>query len=575
MRWSLAACLAAICISPIRADDVPDPLRLVPRQADVALRIEPRKLADALQSVPALAQLRQFAAVRESLDSTNSRRFLKFIAYYEKELGLPWPELLERLGGGGIVIATKFDRAANVPVLAVLQSKDADLLKRAIGLVRGVIDQELARQDSPQKPKIESYRGLEFTQIGEAYYAVAGSALLVANKLIAIQMALDLYINGSMESLANVTGPSDAAKLLAPNPLAALWVNLKPVQESPEGKEAFKRPTSNVAQLIFAGGLLDVVGRSPFVAAGLYRTADGFTGSVRMPAGRDATPDGLGLHLAPPDKAGSLPPLEPKNVLYSSSFYLDLGALWSQRETMLSESSRKQIDQAEKQVGRFLAGRKLSEVLTQSGPYHRFVVSAQTQSVYLKKPGQVFPAIAVASSMRDPEFGQTMNGILRAVAFLTGTQVKLKLVEEEIDGVKLVGYRFPEDASLPNDPQNLRFNASPCFASVGDQFFAASTLELGREMIGLLKNSPPASAAATSVAARSRAYAAGGATLASLFEETNLTQTVLERAVSMDEARKEVKAFTDWLRGLGVVSMDTDFRPNEFRFDIRWVQTKK
>ena len=53
MRWSLAACLAALCISPIRADDGPDPLRLVPRQADVALRIELRKLADAIQSVPA------------------------------------------------------------------------------------------------------------------------------------------------------------------------------------------------------------------------------------------------------------------------------------------------------------------------------------------------------------------------------------------------------------------------------------------------------------------------------------------------------------------------------------------
>jgi hypothetical protein len=574
MRWPLAACLAVLVSSSLRADDIPDPLRLVPRQADVALRIEPRKLADAVQSVPALAQLRQFPSVRESLDSTNSRRFFKFIAYYEKELGHPWPELLDKLAGGGIVIATKFDRAANVPVLAVIQSKDADLLKRAVALVRGVIDQELARQDSPAKPQVETYRGLEFTKIGEAYYAIAGSAVLVANKEIAVQKALDLYIDGAMESLANQPGPSDAAKLLPPEPLARLWVNLKPVQESPEGKETFKRPKSDVAQLILAGGLLDVVGQSPYVAAGLYRTAEGFTTSVRMPAGRDATPDGFGLHLAPPNTAGSLPPLEPANVLYSSSFYLDLAALWNQRETILAEGSRKQIDKAEKQVGRFLAGRKLSELLTQSGPYHRFVVAAQSKPGYSKTPGQQFPAVAVASSMRDPEFGQAMNAILRTVAFLTGTQAKLKLVEEEIDGVKLVGYRFPEDGTLPNDPQNLRFNLSPCFASVGDQFFAASTLDLGREMIGLLKKSAPTAAPATSVQAQSRAYAAGGATLAALFEDTNLTQTVLERAVSMEEAKKEVKAFTDWLRGLGVVTMETDYRPHEFRFDLRWEQKR-
>ena len=276
---------------------------------------------------------------------------MKLIAYYEKELGLPWPELLERLGGGGIVIAIKFDRAANVPVLAVIQSKDADLLKRAVGLVRGVLDQELARQDSPQKPKVESYRGLEFTQIGEAYYAVAGPALLVANKPIAIQMVLDLYINGSMESLANVSGPSDAAKLLAPNPLAALWVNLKPVQESPEGKETLQAAQERCRAIDFRRG---AARRHRPIAIRRGRAVPdrgGFTGSVRMPAGRDATPDGFGLHLVPPDKAGSLPPLEPKNVLYSSSFYLDLAALWSQRN-----DAEREFAQADRSGGKTGAG---------------------------------------------------------------------------------------------------------------------------------------------------------------------------------------------------------------------------
>ena len=102
----------------------------------------------------------------------------------------------------------------------------------------------------------------------------------------------------------------------------------------------------------------------------------------------------------------------------------------------------------------------------------------------------MIPAFAFASSMRAPEFAQAMNAILRTVALLTAGQAKLQLVEETIDGVKLVGYRFPEKGSLPNDPQNLRFTFSPCFAAVDDQFFVASTLELGREMIGLFRKSP-------------------------------------------------------------------------------------
>ena len=72
----------------------------------------------------------------------------------------------------------------------------------------------------------------------------------------------------------------------------SLWVNLKPAQESPEGKEAFKQQKSDIAQMIAAGGVLDVLGKSPFVAVGIYKTADGFATAIRMPAGRDATANG-------------------------------------------------------------------------------------------------------------------------------------------------------------------------------------------------------------------------------------------------------------------------------------------
>ena len=118
MRWLLAVCLAAASVSRVPADEIPDPLRLVPRQADVVLRIEPRQLADAVRSLPALMQLSQFPAVRDALSSTNSQRFAKLIGYYEKELGAPWPELLDQLAGGGIVLATKFTRDGSAPVLA-------------------------------------------------------------------------------------------------------------------------------------------------------------------------------------------------------------------------------------------------------------------------------------------------------------------------------------------------------------------------------------------------------------------------------------------------------------------------
>src|SRR5437016_5251443 len=65
-----------------------DPLRLVPRQADFALRVDsPRQLIEAVLATEPLRELAQFTAVREALESTGARRGAKLLAYYEKELG--------------------------------------------------------------------------------------------------------------------------------------------------------------------------------------------------------------------------------------------------------------------------------------------------------------------------------------------------------------------------------------------------------------------------------------------------------------------------------------------------------
>src|SRR5438067_1181086 len=143
-RLALALVALGLYTQPARADGPPDPLRLIPKQADLVLKIDsPRKLADAVASVEPLRKLSQFAAVRELLDSTNSRRFRQLIDYYEKELGASWPELLDRLAGGGVAVATKFEGGQNAPVLLVVQGRDEAATKQAFRLVLGVIEQEL------------------------------------------------------------------------------------------------------------------------------------------------------------------------------------------------------------------------------------------------------------------------------------------------------------------------------------------------------------------------------------------------------------------------------------------------
>ena len=90
--------LAALLLVAATASAADNPLRLVPKEADFALCVEsPRQLIDRVGGLEPLQALAKFSAVRESLESTNTRRARQFLAHYEKELGMPWPELLDKL----------------------------------------------------------------------------------------------------------------------------------------------------------------------------------------------------------------------------------------------------------------------------------------------------------------------------------------------------------------------------------------------------------------------------------------------------------------------------------------------
>jgi hypothetical protein len=304
------------------------------------------------------------------------------------------------------------------------------------------------------------------------------------------------------------------------------------------------------------------------VAAGFYRQTDGFLLTVRMPRGRDGMPEALSLHVPLADQ-GSLPLLEPKNVLYSASYYLDASKFWEHRGQLLNAQQVKGLEEFDKTSGLYLAGNRLSELLTQAGPHQRIVVAHQDRPGYQVQPGQPLPAFALVLSMREPDrFGRAMEAVLRAAALLAGNQAKLRLAEEKFQGVTLVGYRFPEDVPLPADTTRLRFNFSPCFAAVGDQFVIASTIELGRELIDLVQKEAQGPRRLDAAAARHKLYSAGGAEFLQAIEDQLLVQTVLDQALSPDEATREVKALIELVRRLGTLAIDTRYGRSDFHYNI-------
>jgi hypothetical protein len=170
--------------------------------------------------------------------------------------------------------------------------------------------------------------------------------------------------------------------------------------------------------------------------------------------------------------------------------------------------------------------------------------------------------------MREPEkLATTASAALRAAAFAAGLKVKMSLVEEKVGDITLVGYRFADDQpeSL-GEVRNVLPYYSPCFARVGDQFFVCSTLELGRDLVGILKAEKKTR---STDAVNSRIYGAGGAEYFQSFDQVLITQSVLDRAMSVADATAETKAGLALLRSLGPLDVRVRYDAERFNYDFR------
>ncbi|MBX7104346.1 MAG: hypothetical protein K1X57_09695 [Gemmataceae bacterium] len=564
MRWLPAILVGLGLVGPGRAGEPATLLQLLPKQADAALVVDrPRLLVESVAGYPVLQELTAFEAVREQLASTSSRQLRDLVRHFEKELGKPWPDLLDALAGKGACLGIRFAGDSS-GVMLIVHATDEPLLKKALAVALDVI-KSAPRADDAKIASAE-YRGVTGYQVGpNAFVALSGPVMFLSNKREAIRAGIDLHLDGPAQSFESAGRAKAARDLLPRDPLAWFVASTERLHEQPEAKQAYEYPKGDLIQLILFQGIIDTLGKAPGVAGALTRSADGMTGTIRMPAGRQATPSGLALHYPADKSPGSLPLLEPKDVLLSTSFYLDLSRLWNDREKLLTEKTRQDLEKAEKDLGRFLGGRRLSEILAGMGTHHRVVVTHQSKPGYAKRPDQPIPAFAFVSDIRDPAYPNAMNAILRLAAFIGGAGAQFKYAEETIGEAKLITYRFPESKTVEGDGAGFRFNFSPCFGRVGDQYVVSSTVELARELIPLLNAKPGVGEAATS---RLRVYGAGGATVLKAVEDQLLTQTILDRAVSADDARKEAARFIDWVRTLGSVGIEVNYSADDMRLDF-------
>lgn len=565
-----------LCVSQSRAETPASVLRLIPDEADLLFEIKsPRKIHDLILQLDLVKELRKFSATREFFEGTQARRFFQLLAYYEKELGASYPNLLERLTQGGIALGVKLGPEP-APLLLAIQGKDEKLTASISKIALKVIEQELQRQESKETLAKTTYQGVEVAHVGKDFFmASPGSVILISNRDKPLQMGIDLYQGKSKKNLAQSASVAAAYQLLPQDALAAFWLNMETVRKAPGAADVYKTPRDPAATIAF-GNYIDVLGRTPFLCGGFGATPDGFLTTIRMPRGRDGMGPELGLHMPrDPKQPGSKPLLEPRGVLYSDSNYLDFARIWEDRAKLFGKDAVKAMEEFDKNSGRIpFVKIQLSKLLTEAGAYHRFVAVNQPKAAYAKQPKTALPSFAFVMETRDQAFAKSIDPVLRGVALFTGNQAGLKLVEQTYKDCSLVGYRFPEDKPLKVDINDIRFNFSPCYFAVGNQFVICSTIELGKELIDILQKEAKAESKSAAATSRTRLYASGLAEVLQLFQDQLITQAILDRAVPAKEAREEVKAFVELLQRQGSVGYEVTFTEKEFRFDVRATSNK-
>jgi hypothetical protein len=301
----------------------------------------------------------------------------------------------------------------------------------------------------------------------------------------------------------------------------------------------------------------------------LYQEEKGFRVALRMPAGSDGMWEQLALHVPPTDRPGTMPFLDPPGTIYSHSLYLDIGYMWKNRDKLINAEFRRQLEEGEKQLSRFLPSNvKLGDLLEMWGPYHRVVVVNHDTRPYKTEPALKLPAFGYVSSGGDPKFAKSVAPLLRSAALLGTLQFGLKMTEHEHEGVKIVAYRFPEDKPLLDDPDGLRFNFEPCFAVVGDELVLATTVELCKKLITELKN--PDAGKAKRAVVRGKLKAKGAAQALEGLSDPFITDAVLSRGIGLAEAKQEVADLVAFVKSLGNLQVELDVTDTEYRIDLVW-----
>jgi len=528
-----------------------------------------REILDTLLSPPILGRIEASDGWRRQRSSFGGRLQHLFQLYLENRFDCAWPEILKKLGDGGLTVGVGAGGAWG----AVLDAESEAFLNEAQEVFLSVGRAAAAKKGTEAFVQDYVYRGVRFWTVsgGKEYHAVLGTRLVVANRLETFKRILDLRAGDATGSIAGVPGYEAAKRSASEGSGKGAVLALSPgalqawrATRAGQGRPA-KEP--NPLAVLLLGGYDGILRGGEWLALGIE--AGGETLSFRLPTGPAGPVPAAGADPAfarPADAAdGALPLLAVPRQLASLSLYRDLGGFYAAKDELFPERTSGLI-LFENMMGIYFSGRDLAdEVMAELDPHIRFVVAGQEYDPERGVPETRVPAFALVLRMRHPEafspvVEEAWQKVVGMVNFTRGQKAQGGLVMDRFDhaGVRFTCAAFSAAGEKDKARLDTRFNFSPAIARFGEHLVLSSEEALTRDLIDALKAEDGA-AAATPLPGKSAVLEWKGPALAAAFVDNRehfIHQNMVEKGHDRARAEREVSILPLILDAIGAARLE-------------------
>jgi hypothetical protein len=548
--------------------------RCVPPDAILGLEISrPKALLDLACSPKLIEAVTSLPAYQRAAAAGKLAEMQAGIAFLESRLGVKWPEALDKLLGGGLLVTVHPQEG----VLLIVDAKDGQLLGDLHQVLLEIAQGEAAKAGQPDRVRSKPYAGeTVWTFGGNEAHVLLGNRLLLANRAALLNEALDLRAKGT-ESLASERAYQGAKQAAGQQALGLAFANLKVLKQLPNVRKALARPDNPLAALLLAA-VPEAAAQADWlgVALNLQET------TLRLRAVLDAQPASAGSKAAfavPRPGDGALPNLAVPGLIAGVSLYRDLHAFYAAKDELFPERTSGLI-LFENMMGIFFSGRDLTdEVFAETRPEIRLVVARQSYDPAVGTPRTQLPGFAAVFRVKHAEKAGEMaeeawQKALGLVNFTRGQKAEPGLIldRDVHDGIRYSLSRFATSEIKDKTDLDVRFNFRPALARVGDFLVLSSTDGLAKDLIDALKKE-----AAQSVRALAQTHSlieVDGAQLASILKANRgamVRQSMVEKGKSQQQAENDFDILVDLLGRVGRVKLDVGAAGGqpEARLDVK------